>query len=400
MHGANSVSREDSVLAVDTAPIPTMSAPMTVNGNPTAHVDVAAIPPPTIVGPTTPPSFLAGPFVDDAAISAAFSASGPAASQLATKLADVRTVAATRDYYLARGMTILQGVTWIKASGGTNIVVDRHSGIAMVEAQAAHAAQPEVNLPPPIPDPAQLYIIGNIASESCFMKCDGNVGINPTPKFQRTLANNTMVCALVQPPDDYPFLVDEYKHGVKTLKSIIAGDVKAEPSKWDGFNFKDLKDEHVRLRHRVYRVSTILPYYLGPKALVFILHVLQLKADGDPHTNHLPDMYRAASWPVNRAAEAERDRLVQTHYAHPLPAFDITGKLMPPTQYVDLSGATVLVGFSVTHFTFTGKNTVCLDITYLRVLIPGSARYRSSAKRTAIQMTDPLSHASGKRRAA
>ena len=235
------------MLGVNAAPIPTMSAPMTVNGNPTAHVDVPAIPPPTAVGPTMPPSVLPGPFVDDAAISAAFSASGPAASQLATKLADVRTVAATRDYYLARGTTIVQGVTWIKASGGTNIVVDRQSGIAMVEAQAAHAAQPEVNLPPPIPDPAQLYIIGNIASESCFMKCDGNVGVNPTQKFQRTLANNIMVCALVQPPDDYPFLVDEYKHGVNTLKSIIAGDVKAEPSKWDGFNFKELKHEHVRL---------------------------------------------------------------------------------------------------------------------------------------------------------
>ncbi|PIL26511.1 hypothetical protein GSI_12269 [Ganoderma sinense ZZ0214-1] len=350
---------------------PTTAPALTTTTGPTTAAEPMAAAAPTSAATTagTAPD-TAGRFVDDAAISAAFSASGPAATQLATKLHDVRAVAATRDFYLALGQDTFQGITWIKAGGGSHIVVDRQLGLANAEDRAAHAAQPELNPAPPTPDLARLYIIGNISSERCFMKCDGNVGaVNPTASFQRTLANNTMVCALVKPPDEYPFLVDEFNRGINTLKAIIGADVD-EP--WDGVRFKEIKEEHVRLRHKVFRP----------------------KADGDPRTEHLPAEYRTASWPVNHDAEKERESLVHTHYAHPLEAFDVGGELMHPSLYVNLNGATVLVGISVTHFTFTKKNTVCLDISYLRVLIPGSPRYRSTSKRTAMEMSDPLSHAS------
>ena len=120
----------------------------------------------------------------------------------------------------------------------------------------------------------------------------------------------------------------------------------------------------------------------------------------EPHyLADLPAEYQTATWPVPKAADSELANLVKTHSAHPLMAFDVNGNLIPPSAYTSLCGATVLAGFSITHFFFTGKKTVCLDIQYLRVLIPGSGRRSPIRKRGAFQMTDPLSHTAGKRRA-
>ncbi|KAI1782353.1 hypothetical protein LXA43DRAFT_1068897 [Ganoderma leucocontextum] len=320
----------------------------------------------------TPPPPAHARFTDDTAFSAAFAASGSAAMKLASKLSDVRAVAATRDFYLAQGPDVVKRVSWIR-DGNAHMMLDKTAGFATMEARAAHAAQPLLNPSPACPDLAPFYVIGNIGTERCFLHSDGNYNApmqNAT--FKRTLLGTTLACALVPPPDDYPFLVDDYNKAMVTISSLIHLKVKTP---WDGVQFTQLTQQHVRIRHKVFHP----------------------KNAGDPGTGHLPHDYQTETWPVCDEAQLERQLLVKTHFAHPLPAFDVNGDLISPSNYLELSGATVLAGISLTHFPIPGKNVVCLDIEYLRVLIPGSRR--SSGKRGAVQMTDPLSHAAQKRRA-
>ncbi len=117
--------------------------------------------------------------------------------------------------------------------------------------------------------------------------------------------------------------------------------------------------------------------------------------------------FTTAGWPVNSVeARAARDAIADTHIARPLPAYDLRGNLIHPSLYTDeLRRATVLVGFTMTHYdiaqrrgnsSFQTKCQLCLDVQYMRVLIPPPQH--STHKRTSVQLNDPMSNAAKKLR--
>ncbi len=121
----------------------------------------------------------------------------------------------------------------------------------------------------------------------------------------------------------------------------------------------------------------------------------------------LPPEFNILHWPTysTEAADALAG-IVDSHTAQPLPAYDIRGDLIPPTNYsTSLRGATVLLSYNILHYsisekrnngTETAKQQICLDVDYIRVLIPPP--HNSTAKRTAVHLTDPHSQTAKKMR--
>ncbi len=132
-----------------------------------------------------------------------------------------------------------------------------------------------------------------------------------------------------------------------------------------------------------------------------------------PCTNRYPGRTVPAEFTVqgwktySDVADQARAAIEETHVARPLPAYDLLGNLIAPANYGDeLRRATVLVGFSMTHYDIAERRangtqhmkcTMCLDIQYLRVVIP-PAKFTGN-KRNNIHLNDPVSHAAKKQRA-
>ncbi len=122
----------------------------------------------------------------------------------------------------------------------------------------------------------------------------------------------------------------------------------------------------------------------------------------------VPAEFTIAQWPTySIEAEAARNAIVDTHVARPLPAYDVRGNLIPPSRYPEeLRRATVLLGFTMTHYditkrrtnnSFATKCTICLDVQYIRVLIPPT--HYTPNKRNNVHLNDPMSNAAKKQRA-
>ncbi|KAI1785901.1 hypothetical protein LXA43DRAFT_1099766 [Ganoderma leucocontextum] len=366
--------------------VPTTNATNTVPG--TSTTPALPIPNNAGVATTTAPSTVITPtvasrFVDDPSFSAAFGVSdgplGPSAAQLAEKLENVRAVARERDFYLACGAHTIDRVTWFE-DGNSHIVVEKVQGFTTMEARAAHAAHPLLNPKPPLPDLAHVYMIGTVASNCCFLHCDGNYKKDgPSARFTRGFAGTTLACALVAPPAHYPALVEDHARAMDTVSSIL----KHFEQPWAGFSFEKQKfmtEQHIRLRHKVFQKKS--------------------SANDVAPTAGLPAQFQIASWPVNDDAKPLLAALVPSHFTKPLPAFDVNANLIAPDKYMDeLKGAMVLVGFSLLQYYIDAKHNMCLDIEYMRVLIPGNGEQRAPQKRSAVQMTDPFSRAGEKCRA-
>ncbi|KAM5532631.1 hypothetical protein V8D89_013675 [Ganoderma adspersum] len=334
--------------------------------------------------PAEPITTVPSRFVDDPSISAAFGVydnhgpHGPNTAQLSEKLDNVRAVARERNFYVASGPDVIKRrVTWFEDGNG-HIIVDKTLGVTTMDARAAHAAEPLTNPKPPVPDLAHLYIIGTIASTCCFLHCDGNFRKNgPSAQFSRGFAGTTLTCALVAPPPQYPALVNDYVHGKATVCALA--DHFGVPRTGLSFKPQDIQEDHLRLRHKPFQVRlTSLNTTLAA----------------------LPAEFQMATWPVNDDAKPHRDALVKTHITKPLAAFDVNANLISPSMYVpELKGATVLAGISLLEYHINGVHNICLDIQYMRVLIPGPGEEHAAQKRSAIEMTDPFSRACEKRRA-
>ena len=103
------------------------------------------------------------------------------------------------------------------------------------------------------------------------------------------------------------------------------------------------------------------------------------------------DMYSIANWPVihSEAVEA-RDNIIETHRVVPLPIYDATGALIPPSRYKDaVAGALVRVNFSLTHWFIPasgageGLNTFVADIKSAKILVDAPPRRSPQKQRTA-----------------
>ncbi|RDX40381.1 hypothetical protein OH76DRAFT_1423728 [Lentinus brumalis] len=309
-------------------------------------------------------------------------ASVTASSRLAMKLEYARVAAAAREWYLAQGASLQSLTTWYQ-NGRGKIRVSAVAAAHAVEAQAAHAAEPDM-VPCPAPPSAAGYgTIGQIEDDWFFARCDGNYrGPTQNATFNRSFAQTTLMFALGPPPRQYPSLVTDYDAALGTLVSLLPPNSTVR----SGHVYEGKPEKHLRLRHTVFE--------------------RQRECWNGGGTT---DRFRVSieGWPCyTDEAIAARDALVETHVARPLPAYDVLGNLIPPSRYhIDLRRATVLVVFSMTHYDIaqrrnngghSTKCTLCLDVQYIRVLIP-PAQY-SPVKRSNIHLSDPTSYRTKKAR--
>lgn len=88
------------------------------------------------------------------------------------------------------------------------------------------------------------------------------------------------------------------------------------------------------------------------------------------HSNHLTTEYNIHNWPVPYANECHLASIKDTHDVEPLPAYDIKGNRIRPTDYEDkLAGAVARVCFSIVHYIIKEKhiyNALVKDITVVR----------------------------------
>ena len=76
------------------------------------------------------------------------------------------------------------------------------------------------------------------------------------------------------------------------------------------------------------------------------------------------------NWPVPYSNECSLDEIKNTHDVHQLPAYDLRGNLINPSDYEEkLAGSIACVRFTIIYFPFKQKhifNTLVRDITILR----------------------------------
>jgi hypothetical protein len=118
------------------------------------------------------------------------------------------------------------------------------------------------------------------------------------------------------------------------------------------------------------------------------------------------DMESIDNWPINNESTRKAaTELKKNHRIIPLPAYDIHGNLIHPTQYWDtLKGAVVWVTVLLKHWSITtkdnvnGRDTYTTDIENLRVLV-AAPKFAGSPKATRkIAQTDSGSPSKKQRR--
>ena len=106
-----------------------------------------------------------------------------------------------------------------------------------------------------------------------------------------------------------------------------------------------------------------------------------------PNCRSLDNAFDLADWPVtSEAAKNALQEMKSSHACQPLPAFDMHGNLIPPSDYEQaLRGAVAHVRFSLCKYSWrTGdsyRDPVVADIEMLRVITPPRPRSRVAATR-------------------
>ena len=81
--------------------------------------------------------------------------------------------------------------------------------------------------------------------------------------------------------------------------------------------------------------------------------------------------FHIGNWPVNsKDAKTALSNMLETHYICTPPIYDIFGDLVEPQLYFKrFRGAIAVVKFTLTFYKWDDKNSFCLDLAHLRVLV-------------------------------
>ncbi|KAJ7804664.1 hypothetical protein B0H14DRAFT_2612087 [Mycena olivaceomarginata] len=201
---------------------------------------------------------------------------------------------------------------------------------------------------------------------SRFHRPDFSGELLPHARWQLERANGicTELHRLV--PSQTPVYVNDFTNVVGNIQWFMAQTETAGYSKQGIFNASETQKRSIKLRHVLFQVAE-------------------------------EDIESIENWPINnenpRKAAAE---LKKNHRIIPLPAYDIHGNLIHPTQYRDtLKGAVVRVTVLLKHWSITakdnvnGRDTYTADIEYLRVLVAAPKFGGSPKAARKIAQTDP-----------
>ncbi|KAI9069201.1 hypothetical protein FKP32DRAFT_1600062 [Trametes sanguinea] len=325
--------------------------------------------------------------------------STPHSAQLALKVEEARQARSEDEGYLATGKNTLHEVKWGDA-------------LALAEARAAYATQGTGNADEFQPEAKAFTVLGTISDDNFFMRSDGNFG---SGGFERKFSATALACALIAPPSRFTGAASDFHAAMSTLDAYMALDKGGENSETSfkhhgknevqGAAFKQYLPRHVRLRHAVFeekpRTLDAAGDDLSPD-----VEVVNVPVDGLEDTDPYYHEYTTAGWPTHNNANAAEalKAIVKSHFVRPLNAYDVNGRLIPPSRYhLELRGATVVVSFTAKHYDIFDRNKMHkdvynFDIEYIRVLVPGSLLSQSPSKRS-IPQRDPWDKGKKVRRA-
>jgi len=106
---------------------------------------------------------------------------------------------------------------------------------------------------------------------------------------------------------------------------------------------------------------------------------------------HGPE-FDIANWPVHDELQDGLDKIKKTHVVVPIPAYDVDGRLIHPTQYRSkLEGATVEARLTLQQWAISPKklDTYTADVHSICVLVPPT-RLSSPRKRVALYIGDNI----------
>ncbi|KAJ7018594.1 hypothetical protein C8F04DRAFT_1404858 [Mycena alexandri] len=276
-------------------------------------------------------------------------------------LAALRDELAQNTHFLANA-NIPSTLTW-KKIGSDNVLVSTEAA-----AKYDNAVQPTTDneeTPTEVPelDPALLSMVAKVATSDFWLTPCGHWK-GPT-SFTPTFADLKLNCRLVAHEDSV--FKGDFKKVLDNVSALMAKAATSGHSRQGIFDPKEQPKTSLKVRHVVFAE----------------------KAPGDDDGG-----YDLRDWPVK--SPAAREALVameDTHRVYALPAYDINGNLIPPSQYGTLMGAVVRATISLSHWNIAreARDSYVADIVSLRVLVPAApiASTSSPRKRKAVETTDP-----------
>ncbi|OCH86571.1 hypothetical protein OBBRIDRAFT_806695 [Obba rivulosa] len=267
---------------------------------------------------------------------------------------------ATRDALFERGgyvgnATTRQHVKWLMENRMQRLVTAEAVAQAQ-EALAAYTLQNDPRLP--VPDPAEsveLTVIVRINPDNCFVQADSYWTSESVSGAFEKIKLRFQGVAPTRPEQ----LRQDFANVCTNLEEVMN-------AVQDGSDSKE----------------GLLSGERGACAIHFRHAVFERLNDENGYTEDdmkMPAMYRMDGWPVSsREARLALQDIRDTHRPRPLPAYDMHGALIPPTDYTKmLRGALAIVRFNVVAYTFgkppKHRQTFCADVTYVRVLVPPTA---------------------------
>ncbi|KAI9069508.1 hypothetical protein FKP32DRAFT_1671314 [Trametes sanguinea] len=219
---------------------------------------------------------------------------------------------------------------WIQYGSG-HTLVDEHA-LKQTPADREDEA-------PSDPESAVFSIIARISYNRSYVAPDGGYGSNRsmfTKEFSKTQLNIQL-----EPIQEHPVLSDDFKNALEHLKAILAECTTSPTIPKSGVlvDSPEVPGSRVlRLRHVVFKKRSYA---------------------NEEEEEGLPAEFHIKNWPVNSTdAQEALERIIKSHVARPLLAYDEDGQLLPPSAYDRLRGSICAIRFSLLHYAVRGEETM------------------------------------------
>ncbi|KAJ7745690.1 hypothetical protein B0H16DRAFT_1557864 [Mycena metata] len=268
-----------------------------------------------------------------------------------------RTELRNNDCYLG-GAKVLDRVVW-KKIGFENTVVLPEDAAAYDAALKDTAGPVKREQSAELPELSSVVfsIVAMIATEDFWLTpcCFWKGPTTYTPAF----SDLKLSCRLVAPAD--PVFAGDFETVLKNIETLMARAATVGNTKRGIFGPKESTQASIKLRHVVFE-------------------------DKLPGKSEDAKGYQLLDWPV-RSIEAQQalQKMDATHRVNVVPAYDVEGNLISPTQYVSaLKGAVVRADLTLLHWHIgrDRRDAYVAEIAAIRVLVtPKVARTPSPRKR-------------------
>ncbi|KAJ6463430.1 hypothetical protein C8R45DRAFT_519739 [Mycena sanguinolenta] len=270
---------------------------------------------------------------------------------------DIERKKLVEDSYYLGTTDIRDEVVW-RSIGPDDILVTKESAeaedarIAEKEAKKKGTSDPSEALSGgTLLIPARLTFVGLISSRDFWFMSDANWS-GPT-EFTKTFAEVKLNGRVIAPTNTTAF-ADDFSTVLQNMEWFMKTNETLGYAKQGIFQAKD-QNKSIKSRHVLFEQTD------------------NTAEDADPQ-----DVESMENWPIQPKhieAKAQLDAMKYTYRALPLPAYDIQGRVIPPTEYpTALKGAVVRATVHLKHWAIANKNgkgahdTYTADIQNFRVL--------------------------------